>query len=99
MKDTRRTRLWTLVAAFAVAAAAGVASKRNLAKREARAPSFAAADEGLKDAVAAPLPATVSVAGRPVPTSYFKTPSQRRAEIDSALLARRRALARRVAVQ
>lgn len=102
MKDTRRTRLWTLAAAFVFAAAVGVASKRVLARRDARVPAFAVrADEVLKDAVASPLPATVSVAGKPVPTSWFKTPSQRRAEIDSALLSgrRRRALARRVSVQ
>jgi hypothetical protein len=102
MKDTRRARIWTLLAAVAFAAAVGVASKKTLARRDARvAAATAGADEGLKDAVAAPLPATVSVAGKPMPTSWFKTPGERRAEMDSALLAgrRRRALARRVSVQ
>jgi hypothetical protein len=100
MKDTRRNRIWSLAGVVALALTAGVASNRALARREASAPAPAATEE-LRDAVASPMPATAGLAGRPVPTSWFKTPEQGRAEMDSALLSsrRRRALARRVSVQ
>lgn len=98
MKDTRRNRIWTLAGVFALALTAGVASKQSFARRAAR----ISVDEDLRDAAAAPLPpATAGLAGRPVPTTWFKTPAQHRVEVDSALLSsrRRRELARRVAVQ
>lgn len=96
MKDTRRNRIWTLAGVVVLALTAGVASNRALARRSAR----VAVDEDLRDAVASP-PATAGLAGKPVPTTWFKTPDQRKSEIDTALLSsrRRRALARRVAVQ
>jgi hypothetical protein len=84
---------------FALALTVGVASNRAFPRRRAKLPT---AGEELKDAVASPTPpATVGLAGRPVPTSWFKTPAQHHAEIDSALLgsSHRRALARRVALQ
>jgi hypothetical protein len=103
MKDTRRTRTWTLAAVIALAATAGVASKRTLERREARVAAVpAAAGEELRDAVASPMtPATARLAGKPVPTSWFKTPQEQRAETDTALLSsrRRRAFARRAAAQ
>ena len=98
MKDTRRSRNWTLAGVFALALTAGIASKRAVSHRAAR----VAVDEDLRDAVASPTPpATAGLAGRPVPTTWFKTPAQHKVEVDSALLSsrRRRALARRVAVQ
>lgn len=102
MKDTRRGRIWALAGVVGFALAAGVAAKRTQTRREAEVPAAAPAAEELRDAVASPIrPATAGLAGRPVPTSWFKTPEQHRAEMDSALLSsrRRRALARRVAVQ
>jgi hypothetical protein len=92
MKDTRRGRLWTLLGVVTLALTAGVAVDRSFARRSAR----VGVDEDLRDAVAAP-PATAGLAGRPVPTTWFKTPAERRSAIDSALLSsrRRRALARR----
>jgi hypothetical protein len=106
MKDTRRARIGILASVVCLALTAGVASRVNLARREARAAALAesvfAAESDLRDAVASPvMPATAGLAGRPVPTSWFKTPAQHRIEIDTALLSsrRRRALARRVAVQ
>ena len=98
MKDTRRNRIWTLAGVFALALTAGVASKHALARRSAR----LSVDEDLRDAVASPVPpATAGLGGKPVPTTWFKTPEQHRVEVDSALLSsrRRRALARRVALQ
>lgn len=98
MKDTRRNRAWALAGAVVFAVAVGFASKRARTRRE----PAAAAGEDLRDAVASPIrPATAGLAGKPVPTSWFKTPEQVRAEMDSALLSsrRRRALARRVSVQ
>jgi hypothetical protein len=99
MKDTRRTRMWTLAGVIALSLTAGVASRRALARRAASAPvSF----EELRDAVGSSMPpATAGLAGKPVPTTWFKTPAQHKVEIDSALLSsrRRRALARRVSVQ
>ena len=86
---------------FALALTAGVASNRAVARRASRGPA-SAAGEDLRDAVASPTPpATLGLAGRPVPTTWFKSPAQRRAEIDSALLGPRRprSLARRVALQ
>ena len=103
MKDTRRNRVWALAGAFVFALAAGVASKRAQTRRAAEIAAVAGpAGEDLRDAVASPMrPATAGLAGKPVPTTWFKTPEQHRAEMDSALLSsrRRRALARRVAVQ
>ena len=103
MKDTRRNRIWTLAGVVVVALTAGVASKLTLAGREARIPAaWFVVETDLRDAVASPLmPATAGLAGKPVPTSWFKTPQQHHADIDSALMSsrRRRALARRVAVQ
>ena len=83
--------MWTIVGLFALAMTAGIYSNYALARR-------ALVNEDLRDAVASPvLPATAGLAGRPVPTSWFKTPAQRRVEMDSALLSsrRRRALAHR----
>jgi hypothetical protein len=96
MKDTRRNRIWTLTGVVALALTAGVASNRALARRSVR----IAVEVDLRDAVGAP-PATAGLAGKPVPTTWFKTPAERKSEIDSALMSsrRRRALARRVAVQ
>lgn len=96
MRDTRRNRIWTLAGVFALALTAGVMTDRALSRRQAR----ISAEEDLHDAVAAP-PATAGLAGRPVPTSWFKSPEERKSEIDMALMSsrRRRALARRVAVQ
>jgi hypothetical protein len=96
MKDTRRGRIWTLTGVVALALTGGVMTNRMLARRSAR----VSVDEDLRDAVASP-PATAGLAGRPVPTTWFKTPTQRQAEMDSALLSsrRRRALAQRVAAQ
>jgi hypothetical protein len=96
MKDTRRNRIWTLTGVVALALTGGVMSNRMLARRSAR----VSADEDLRDAVASP-PATAGLAGRPVPTTWFKTPAERKSEMDSALLSsrRRRALAQRVSVQ
>ncbi|MFI5345443.1 MAG: hypothetical protein ACHQ51_03625 [Elusimicrobiota bacterium] len=102
MKDTRRTRIWTLTGVVALTLAAGAVSKRNMTRREGRVPAAAfAAESGLRDAVASPMtPATAGLAGKPVPTSWFKTPEQHHADIDAALMSsRRRRLARRVAVQ
>ena len=102
MKDTRRNRIWTLVGVVSFAVAAGAASKLTLARREARIPAASfAAETDLRDAVASPMtPATAGLAGKPVPTSWFKTPEQRHKDIDAALMSsRRRSLARRVAVQ
>jgi len=99
MKDTRRARVWSLVGVVALAVTAGIASRRQLARREA-AVAAPAAGEDLRDAVAAP--ALARAAGRPAPSPWFKTPELRRVEMDAALLSsrRRRALAaRRVAVQ
>ncbi len=101
MRDTRRSRAWTLAGTCALALAAGVVSNRLLARRVAAAGTFAA-EPDLRDAAASPMaPATAGLAGKPVPTVWFKTPEARRAEMDSALLSsrRRRALARRVSVQ
>ena len=98
MKDKRRNRIWTLAGVFALALTAGGASNRAHARQAAR----TAVDEDLRDAVASPTtPATAGLAGRPVPTSWFKTPEQYRVEIDLALLSsrRRRALARAVVVR
>ncbi|MDE2510365.1 MAG: hypothetical protein KGL74_04525, partial [Elusimicrobia bacterium] len=79
------------------------ASRLARARRAARAPERAfSVETDLRDAVAAPMtPATAGLAGRPVPTSWFKTPEQRRKDVDAALMSsvRRRALARRVSVQ
>lgn len=96
MRDTRRNRIWTLAGVVALALTAGVFSTRMRARRCAR----VAVDPDMRDAVASP-PATAGLAGRPVPTSWFKTPAESRAEMDAALLSsrRRRALARSVAVQ
>jgi hypothetical protein len=96
MRDTRRNRIWSLAGVFALALTVGVFSSRSTARRSAR----VEAEADLHDAVAAP-PATAGLAGRPVPTTWFKTPEQRKSEIDTALMSsrRRRALARRVAVQ
>jgi len=98
MRDTRRNRIWTLTGVFALALTAGIASKQALARHEAR----VSVGEDMRDAVASPTPpATAGLAGKPVPTTWFKTPAEHKVEIDSALLSsrRRRALARRVAVQ
>jgi hypothetical protein len=95
-KRARLTGLWTVLGACALVLAVG-----NFAKRPATAAAVSAG-ENLRDAVAAPVaPPTIAVAGRPVPTTWFKAPSQRKAEMDSALMSsrKRRALARRVAVQ
>jgi hypothetical protein len=97
MRDTRRNRLWALAGVFALALTAGIATKRAAARRDAR---LTASGEELRDAVAAP--STVGLAGRPVPTSWFKGPAERRAEIDSALMGsrpHRSPVARSVAVQ
>lgn len=96
MRDTHRNRIWTLAGVFALALTVGVMTDRALSHRQAR----ISVDEDLHDAVAAP-PATAGLAGKPVPTSWFKSPEQRKSEIDTALMSsrRRRALARRVAVQ
>jgi len=96
MKDTRRNRIWTFAGIFALALTVGVASNRAVLRHRVSPPS----DEELRDAVASP-PATAGLAGRPVPTTWFRSPEQRKSEIDTALLSsrRRRALARRVAVQ
>jgi hypothetical protein len=98
MRDTRRNRIWTLTGVFALALTAGIASKQAASRRAAR----FTVDESMRDAVASPTPpATAGLAGKPVPTTWFKTPAQHKVEVDSALLSsrRRRALARRVAVQ
>lgn len=99
MKDTRRTRTWTLVAVTALALGAGVASTALSARRAPR----IAVETDLRDAVAAPVtaPPIAALAGRPVPTVWFKAPSSRAAELDARLLSSRRARAnaRRVAVQ
>lgn len=98
MKDTRRNRIWTLTGVFALALTAGIASKQAVSRRASR----LVVEDDLRDAVASPTPpATAGLAGKPVPTSWFKTPAQHKSEVDSALLSsrRRRALARRVAVQ
>ena len=101
MKDSRRNRNWTLAGVLALAVTAGVASNRALARRAER---LSVAGENLRDAVASPrTPATAGLAGKPVPTAWFKTPEQGRAEMDSALLASRRsrraAFARRFAAK
>jgi hypothetical protein len=103
MKDTRGNRIATLAGALVLALTAGIESRLSFEKRaaHARAASFAAGED-LRDAVAeAAPPATAGLAGKPVPTSWFKTPEQRRAEMDSALLGsrRRRPHIRRVSLQ
>jgi hypothetical protein len=101
MKDTRRSRTWTLIGTCALALAAGVVSKRMLARRSAAVGTITM-ETGLRDAVASPMaPATAGLAGKPVPTAWFKTSEQRSVEMNSALLSsrRRRARARRIAVQ
>jgi hypothetical protein len=99
MKDTRSARVWSLLGVCALAVTAGIASHQTLARRRAR---VVVADE-MRDAVAEPsTPSIARLGGKPVPTTWFKTPDSHRAEMDSALLSsrRRRALAaRRVAVQ
>jgi hypothetical protein len=93
MKDSRRGRIWTITGLFAFALTAGAFSNRALARRAAR----ASLEDDLRDAAASPVPpATAGLAGRPVPTSWFKASAQRRIEMDSALLSsrRRRTLAR-----
>jgi hypothetical protein len=99
-KRARLTGLWTVAGACALALGVGMTAKRT-APAAAAAASSPAISEDLHDAVAAPVaPPTAALAGRPVPTSWFKAPSQRKAEMDSALMSsRRRRLARRVAVQ
>ena len=95
MKETRRDRVWTYAGLFALALTLGVASKRTVLRREARIPAVVEAGEELRDAVASTARPTAGLAGRPVPTSWFKTPEQHRVEMDSALLSsrRRRAIA------
>ena len=100
MKDTRKNRVWSLVGALALAA--GVASNRVLTHREAELSAgnaIISGNEELHDAVASP--ATAGLAGKPVPTSWFKTPSEHHAEIETALLGsrQRRRADRRVALQ
>jgi hypothetical protein len=95
MKDTRRNRIWTLAGVVALALTAGIAANQAVARRVP--PTAIAVEDGLRDAIASPLPpATAGLAGRPVPTSWFKTPAQQHSEIDAALFAsrNRRALAR-----
>ena len=88
MSDTRRVRVWTLAGAFALALTAGVASQRAVTRRDTRA-AFVA-EEDLRDAVGgARMPATAGLAGKPVPTSWFKTARQHHAEMDEALLSSR----------
>lgn len=100
MKDTRRSRAWTLFAVCVLAGTAGLASRGLAARRGA--PAAPPAEE-LRDAVASPAtPAVARLGGKPVPTTWFKTPDAKHADLDSALLAsrRRRALAaRRLAAQ
>ena len=95
--------MWTLAGVVALAVTAGVAADRALAHREARSPiASLESEEVFRDAVASPVaPATMGLAGRPVPTTWFKTPAQHRIEVDMALLSsrRRRMLARRVAAR
>jgi hypothetical protein len=93
MKDTRENRVWTLAGVIALALTAGLAANQAGVRRSAP----IAVEEGLRDAVASPMrPATIGFAGRPVPTSWFKTAAQQHSEIDAALFAsrNRRALAR-----
>lgn len=92
MNAARRERFWTAAGVLALALTVGAVSSRGLHARAGRAPDIAAADEGLRDAVASPssAPATAGLAGKPVPTSWFKTPEQHHAEMDSALLSSRR---------
>lgn len=92
MGDTRQNRIWTFAGIFALALTVGAASSRKASRRRAA----ISVDADLRDAVASP-PATAGLAGKPVPTTWFKTPAEEKAAIDSALLSsrRRRAHARR----
>jgi hypothetical protein len=89
MNDTRGARLWTLLSVCVLALTAGAASQFVLRHRETSATVAPAAEE-LRDAVASPMPPTAGLAGRPVPTKWFKTPEQKRAEMYAALLSSRR---------
>ena len=92
--------MWTLAGVIALAVTSSVAVDRALAHREARAAVESVTPANFRDAVASPIaPATVGLAGRPVPTTWFKTPAQHRLEVDMALLSsrRRRMLAHPVA--
>lgn len=101
MKDTRRTRFLALAAVVVAGAAAGVVSRRALARLGA-APQPMVVEADLRDAVAQPMPsAALVVSGRAVLVTRAAVPEKRRGDIDDALLSsrRRRALARSVSVQ
>lgn len=101
-KRARLTALWTVAGTLAVAFVAKTASRPSPERRaEMAAEAAFKAEADLRDAVGSPVvPATAALAGRPVPTAWFKTPDQRKVEMNSALLSsRRKRLARRVAVQ
>ncbi|NNN05450.1 MAG: hypothetical protein HKL90_06080 [Elusimicrobia bacterium] len=103
MNDARSSRMWTLLGLAALFATVGVYSRHRIARPSADAsPVFADAD--LRDAVAEPAPipaASFGALGRPVPASWFSTPSSRRAELDRQLLSsrRRRGMAQSVSLQ
>ncbi len=103
MNDARSSRMWTLLGLAALVATVGVCSRRMLARPSADA-ATAFADADLRDAVAEPAPmpaASFGTLGRPVPASWFSTPSSRRAQQDRQLLSsrRRRAVAQSVSLQ
>ena len=103
MNDARSPHVWTLLGLAALFATAGIYSRRMFARPSAEAPAVLA-DADLRDAVAEPAPmhaASFGTLGRPVPASWFSTPSSRRAELDRQLLSsrRRRSLAQSVSLQ
>ena len=90
--------MWALTGFFAFAAVTGIAAKRAY---ERRVPPMAVEDD-LRDAVASPtaMPTLAGLSGKPVATAWFRTPEQRRAEMDAALMSsRRRRAARRASAQ
>ncbi len=84
MEQTRSSRAWTLAAVAVLALTVGV-----MARRSVDVPKLA--DEELHDAVAAPMAPVVMGAVRVVQpnTSYFASPSGRRAEAEAALMSSR----------
>lgn len=98
MKTDRGARAWALAGTAALIATLVVGAKQIQARRAAQ----AAAVEDLRDAVAQPTPAPVAaarVAGKTVPSVWFKSPEKRRAEIDDALMSSRRRRAGRASAQ
>lgn len=83
MDSSRSNRAWTLIGAVTLALSVAVVARRSV--------RVSVAGEDLRDAVAAPvIPAPAMLGGvRVQPNAYFKTPAERRAEAESALMSSR----------